>query len=250
MPWLTITLRNQNCLPWTTGHFNQATSFKSANSLPTVSTLKSSTNGLDTLQLSRLSNARIYLHPYTLGAWGLTLALLVQFSGMLNAGWPIILLIMLTMTSGFLITGEFITRNRFEAKATEIIDSDLRLNDIPKYFGKDRFVVATLGGREIIGCCGLQIDGRVGIVRHWHVKFRYRGRGLGWDLLESVIEKGQEATKKNPLEKIECDTYNLQTRAEKTLKDHGFGRVGGDTVEPGLLGWYGIRTRTWIKELK
>jgi len=160
-----------------------------------------------------------------------------------------LLLFMIVTTSGFLVTGEYLTRNRFEAKATDIVQNDPTLGDIPRYFGKDRFVVATLGGREIIGCCGLQIEGQVGTVRHWHVKYPYRNRGLGWDLLELVIEKGK-AEKKNPLERIECNTYNLQKRAEKTLKDHGFGRIGGGVKEPGFLGLYGIQTRTWIKELK
>jgi len=152
------------------------------------------------------------------------------------------------MTSGFLISGEWLTRGRFEAKATDIMKSDSTLQDIKKFYGKDRFLVATLGGEEIIGVAGLLVEGKVGKVRHWHVKSTYRNRGLGWDLLEGVIANAT-ATKKNAIQRVQCETYNLQIRAEKTLRDHGFERVGDDTYEPGLLGFFGIRSRTWEKKL-
>lgn len=128
-----------------------------------------------------------------------------------------------------------------------MIKSDPSLQDIQKFFGKDGFLVATLG-KDIIGVVGLHVEGRVGTVKHWHVKARYRNRGLGWDLLEGVIEMNK-GSKKNSLQRVQCDTYNLQTRAEKTLKDHGFERMGNDVPEPGLLGRFGIRTRTWVKKL-
>lgn len=152
------------------------------------------------------------------------------------------------MSAGFLIAGEWLTRSTFEAKATNILKSDSSLQDIQKFFGKDKFLVATLGETEVIGVVGLQIENRIGTVRHWHVKARYRERGLGWDLLEAVI-KSNSGTKKHPLKQVQCDTYNLQTRAEKTLKDHGFQRTGDDVAEKGLLGWFGIKTRTWAKKL-
>jgi N-acetylglutamate synthase-like GNAT family acetyltransferase len=152
------------------------------------------------------------------------------------------------MTAGFLIAGEWLTRGVFEAKATDILKSDSSLQDIQKFFGKDKFLVATLGETDVIGVVGLQIESGIGTVRHWHVKARYRERGLGWDLLEMVIESNK-GTKKRPLKQIQCETYNLQTRAEKTLRDHEFQRSGDDVAEKGFLGWFGIRTRTWVKKL-
>ena len=95
------------------------------------------------------------------------------------------------MTAGFLIAGEWLTRSTFEAKATDILKSDSSLQDIQKFFGKDKFLVATLGETEVIGVVGLQIENRIGTVRYWHVKARYRERGLGWDLLETVIESNK-----------------------------------------------------------
>lgn len=205
----------------------------------------------DTLQLARLSNARVYLHPLTLAVWALCLAGLTQVSGVLRTNdWGRFILFSASLTGGFLITGEWLTRSRFEAKATDIMKSDATLQDIQKYFGKDKFLVATLGVEEVevIGVVGLQVEGRVGTVRHWHVKARYRERGLGWDLLQGVIENSK-GSKKHPLQRVQIETYNLQNRAEKTLKDHGFMRTGDDVKEPGFLGFFGVRTRTWVKQL-
>jgi RimJ/RimL family protein N-acetyltransferase len=205
---------------------------------------------VDTLQLGRLANVRIYFHPVTLALWAACFAALVKVSGVLRTNdWGRTILFTLSMTSAFLITGEWLTRGRFEAKATDIMQSDSTLQDIQKYYGKDRFLVATLGGDEVIGVVGLQLDGKVGKVRHWHVKSTYRNRGLGWDLLEAAIANASKGTKKNAIQRIECETYNLQLRAEKSLRDHGFERAGDDTYEPGILGFFGIRSRMWEKRL-
>ena len=206
---------------------------------------------VDTLQLGRLANVRIYFHPVTLAVWAACFAALVKVSGVLRSNdWGRTILFTLSMTSGFLITGEWLTRGRFEAKATDIMKSDSSLQDIQKFYGKDRFLVATLGGDEIIGTAGLLIEGRVGKVRHWQVKGTYRNRGLGWDLLETVIANASaKTTKKNAIQRVQCETYNLQIRAEKTLRDHGFERVGDDIYEPGALGFFGIRSRIWEKKL-
>jgi N-acetylglutamate synthase-like GNAT family acetyltransferase len=152
-----------------------------------------------------------------------------------------------SMTAGFLLAAEWITRGKFEAKATSLLKSD-SLNDIQRFFGKDKFLVATLGERNVIGLVGLQVEGRTGTVRYWDVKAKYRARGLGWDLLEMVIENSK-GSKKHPLQRVQCETYNLQWRAEKTLKDHGFQRKPEEVKEPGVLGFFGIRKRTWVKEL-
>ena len=185
----------------------------------------------------------------TLGLWVACFAMLVAASGVLRSNdWTRTILFTIPMTSGFLITGEWITRSHFEAKATDIIKSDASVQDIPTYYGKDRFLVATLGGDDVIGVVGLQVDGKVGKVQHWHVKATYRNRGLGWDLMEDAIANAQKS-KKNAIQRVQCRTYNLQSRAEKSLRDHGFERVGDDTYEPGVLGFFGIRTRMWEKKL-
>jgi|SRR5579862_8711720 len=207
---------------------------------------------LDTLQLSRLSNSRIYLHPITLAVYGLCLAVLTRWSGVLRThDWGRMVLFTASMTAGFLIAGEWFTRTHFEAIATDIVKKDPSLDDVQRFFGKDKFLVATLGEpgeEEVIGMIGLQIEKGKATIRHWNIKAKYRNRGLGWDLVEGVLEKNP-GTKKHPLKTVECETYNLQARAEKSLKAHGFKISGKEVYEPGLLGLYGIRRRLWVKEL-
>jgi N-acetylglutamate synthase-like GNAT family acetyltransferase len=203
---------------------------------------------VDTLQLARLTNTRIYFHPVTLAVYGLCLATLTKLSGVLRTNdWGRMVLFTASLTAGFLIAGEWLTRGRFEAKATDSLRSD-SLVDIQKFFGKDKFLVATLGETDVIGVVGLQTEGRTGTLRHWHVKTKYRERGLGSDMLEMLIENNK-GSKKHPLQRIQCETYNLQKRAEKSLKDHGFQRNPEEVKEPGLLGFFGVRKRTWVKEL-
>lgn len=141
-----------------------------------------------------------------------------------------------------------LTRHKYESIASNILKSDVSFLDIQKFFGKDKFLVATLGD-EVIGLVGLQTEGRVGTVRYWGVIARLRNRGLGWDLLERAIEGGNKGSKKNSLQSVRCETYNLQTRAEKTLKDHGFRLSGKEVRETGPVGWFGVKKRTWVKDL-
>jgi RimJ/RimL family protein N-acetyltransferase len=199
------------------------------------------------LQLSRLSNGKIYLHPYTLGAWALSVALLCLASGVLTTGdWPRGLLFSLSLVGGILIAGEWKTRTHFEDKATNVLKYDPTLKDVDRYYGKDRLLVATLGGTQVIGVIGILVDKRVGIVKHWHVNGQYRNRGLGWDLMEMGIKNAMGP--KNTLQILECETYNLQTRAERSLTKNGFRRDGEEIPEPGILGRFGIKTRNWVKE--
>jgi N-acetylglutamate synthase-like GNAT family acetyltransferase len=202
----------------------------------------------DTLQLARLTNQKIYVHPITLAVYFATLAALITYSGVLPArDWGRTILFTAALTSGFLVAGEMVTRNRFEALATDMLQKDDSLLDIQKFFDKDKFLVATLGG-ELIGVVGLQVEGRVGTVRHWGVMAKYRSKGLGWDLLERVIANSK-GTKKGGLKSIKCETYNLQARAEKSLKNHGFQRTGNEIREAAPIGWFGVKRRVWIKEL-
>ena len=175
--------------------------------------------------------------------------MLTHFSGVLRTrDWGRLILFSASLTAGFFIAGEWLTRGPFEAKATALMISDPALQNIPKYFGKDKFLVATLGKDQIIGLVGLQTEGGVGTVRHWHVKARFREKGLGWDLLSMVIENNP-GTKKNPLQRVQIEAYNLQHRAEKTLKDHGFKRTDAEVKEPGILGFFGVSTRSWVKDM-
>jgi RimJ/RimL family protein N-acetyltransferase len=201
------------------------------------------------LQLARLTNSRIYFHPLTIAVWLACLAVLVHVSGVLARGdWSRFGLFTASMTSGFLLTGEFLTRNRFEAKATDLLQNDPSLQDFSNFYGKDKFFVATLGENMVIGLIGIQIDGKVATVKHWHVKATYRNRGLGWDLVEAVLERNK-SEKKGGVGKVKIDTYNLQKRAEKSLKSHGFQLTGKEVTEPGILGIFGIKSRTWEKTL-
>lgn len=169
-------------------------------------------------------------------------------SGALRTGdWGRLVLFTAALGAGFILTSEWITRNYFEAKATEMVHSE-SLANIHTYFGKDHVIVATLGGDDVIGVIALEVARKEGVVRYWHVKSQYRNRGLGWDLMEMVIERSQ-TSKKNALQRVSCETYNLQKRAEKSLKDHGFEQVGKDVKEPGILGFFGVGRRTWAKKL-
>jgi len=201
---------------------------------------------VDTLQLSRLSNARIFLHPYTLSVFVVGLSMLMYWSGVLKAyDSGRLILFSSSLVAVILITGEWTTRTHFENKATALIKSDLA--DLHKHYGKDRFLVATLGGDRVIGTVGLEVKGRVGILKHWHIQGQYRNRGLGWDMVEMVISNARHV-KKNPIHSVQGETYNLQTRAEKSLKQHGFQRTQEDVPE-GRLGLFGIVRRTWSKRL-
>jgi hypothetical protein len=184
----------------------------------------------------------------TIAAYFACLGGLIHFSNvMVTHDWGRLTLFTAALTSAFLVAGEMVTRSRFEALATNILRTDSSLLDIQKFFGNDKFLVATLG-EEVIGLVGLQIDGRTGIVRHWGVASRYRNRGLGWDLLDMVIANNK-GSKKNGLQSVKCETYSLQERAEKSLKDHGFEPKGKQVKESGPIGWFGVKRRTWVKEL-
>lgn len=173
----------------------------------------------------------------------------MRWSGVLvTKDWGRMVLFTASMTAGFLIAAEYFTRSHFEARATDILKKDPSLDDVQRFFGRDKFLVATLGETDVIGMIGLQIEKGKATIRHWNVKAKYRNRGLGWDLFEGVLEKNQ-GTKKYPLKTVECETYNLQSRAEKSLKSHGYKVVGPEVYEPGVLGFFGIRRRNWVKEL-
>jgi len=200
------------------------------------------------MQLARVLNTKIYMHPLTVALWAILLGILINYSRTLKThDWGRLMLLMAALSSCFLVAVEFYTRARFETIATEQL-KEPSLENTSQFFGKpERFQVATLGG-DIIGCVGLHVEGRVGTLKHWHVFSRYRNRGLGWDLVEVVLESNK-GTKKNALQKVKAQTYNLQKRAEKSLKDHGFKQEGKEVKLPGALGWFGVTTKTWVKEL-
>src|SRR5271156_1752424 len=140
------------------------------------------------MQLARVLNTKIYLHPVALALWAIVLGVLIHYSRSVQThDWGRLMLLMAALSSAFLVGIEFFTRARFEKIATEQLN-DPSLQNISKFFGKaDRFQVATLGG-DAIGCVGLHVEGKVGTLMHWHVFSRYRNRGLGWDLVEMVLE--------------------------------------------------------------
>jgi len=191
---------------------------------------------------------RILFHPFTLAVYAVCLALLVRVSGVLRThDWGKLMLLTASLSAAVIILAEWTTRPYFEEKATEILKSN-SLSNIQSYFGKDQVFVATLGDDEVIGVCALEIEKSTAIVVHWHVKSQYRNRGLGWDILEMVIDKAK-TSKKNAIQRIQCETYNLQTRAEKSLKDHGFQPSGEQFKEFGVVGLFGVCRRTWVKTL-
>jgi RimJ/RimL family protein N-acetyltransferase len=189
------------------------------------------------------------MHPYFLGSFGIVLSILIRWSKVLSTGeWGRMVIFSASCIAGFFISVEWMTMAHFEAMATQKLKSDPSLGDIAKMYGKDRFLVATLGGTDLIGLVGLEVQGKTGIVKHWDIKSKYRNRGLGWDLLERAINNAR-SVKKNPITKVECQTYNLQVRAEKSLRDNGFKRSGKDEKEGGWVGWFGVERHGWVKEL-
>ena len=203
------------------------------------------------MQLSRLSNALVYVHPVSVAVWAASLAAIFRWTHVfVYQDWGRLTLLFCCVTTFYLVLVEWYNRSYFEKKTKHVLEEDETLKDIPKFYGKDRFLVATLGNEEFIGLVALRVDGRVGTVTHWHVKSKYRERGLGWDLIGCVVDKADTGARRNAsLRKIRCEAYNLQRRAEKTLKDHGFVKVGKPVAEPGILGWIGVRSYTWEKTL-
>ena len=132
-------------------------------------------------------------------------AILVRVSDVLRTrDWGRLVLFTASLCAGLILTSEWITRNHFEPKATEVVHSE-SLANIDSYFGKDHVIVATLGGDDVIGVIALEVNKKEGIVRYWHVKSQYRSRGLGWDLMEMVIERSK-TSKKNALQRVSCET--------------------------------------------
>lgn len=57
-----------------------------------------------------------------------------------------------------------------------------------EWLGKDDFVIGTRFGSELIGTTVLRLEGGKGIIRAYTTKMRYRGKGLGADMLLEAVE--------------------------------------------------------------
>lgn len=69
----------------------------------------------------------------------------------------------------------------------------LRACDLPETGVReafDGFMVAQAGD-EVVGCCGLEVHGKHGLLRSLAVTPQYRGRGLGERLVHAAIERAR-----------------------------------------------------------
>lgn len=102
----------------------------------------------------------------------------------------------------------------------------LRDNDLPfEGVAEDlRNFLVVKDGREIIGCAGLEIHGRIGFLRSVAVKKERQGQGLGKTLISRIFNL---ARNKN-IEKL----YLLTIDSSQFFSRFGFERIERNKVDP------------------
>ncbi|MFZ2456058.1 MAG: arsenic resistance N-acetyltransferase ArsN2 [Candidatus Altiarchaeia archaeon] len=81
--------------------------------------------------------------------------------------------------------------------------------------------------RTIIGCIGLRIRGKSGLMRSLAVSPEHRGKGIGNALIRKIFSYAKD-------NKI-SDLYLLTTTAEEYYARYGFARIQRDAVDPHML---------------
>ncbi len=77
--------------------------------------------------------------------------------------------------------------------------------------------------REFIGCAGLEVHGKIGLLRSIAVRMKNRGQGLG----TSLVEKMLELCRKKKIKRV----YLLTTTAAGFFKKFGFEPISRDDVD-------------------
>jgi N-acetylglutamate synthase-like GNAT family acetyltransferase len=79
---------------------------------------------------------------------------------------------------------------------------------------------------EFAGCLALTDDGDAGVVRWFVLDPSVRGRGLGRQLLDELVEHARELG----YERLRLETFSLLTAAARLYRSHGFEVVDEDTA--------------------
>ncbi|KAK9471468.1 uncharacterized protein V1510DRAFT_420007 [Dipodascopsis tothii] len=79
-----------------------------------------------------------------------------------------------------------------------------------------------------------------GLISSWGVLKRYRGVGLGSDLMEKLLEVAAETGMTSVL----IQTSSLERQTQRALQANSFEPVASFPL-PGALGWLGVRMETW-----
>lgn len=81
-------------------------------------------------------------------------------------------------------------------------------------------------GREIIGCAGLEVHGKVGLLNSFAVKKEQQGQGLG----KTLINRMFDLARNKGLKKI----YLLTIEASQYFSKFGFEQVEWDEIDPAI----------------
>lgn len=113
-----------------------------------------------------------------------------------------------------------------------------KISDLPGIFGllRDnglpfegvaedlRNFIVIRDGREIIGCAGLEIHGRMGLLRSVAVKKERQGQGLGMTLISRIFNLARNKDIKR--------IYLLTTDSSQFFSQFGFERIERNEVDP------------------
>lgn len=102
-------------------------------------------------------------------------------------------------------------------------DNDLPFKGVAEGLGS--FLVIR-DGREIIGCAGLEIHGRIGLLRSVAVKKERQGQGLGMTLISRVFNLARNRNIKK--------LYLLTSNSSQFFSRFGFERIERNKIDPVL----------------
>jgi ribosomal protein S18 acetylase RimI-like enzyme len=93
------------------------------------------------------------------------------------------------------------------------------LNKSPENDGTDKIFIVAIEGNNIIGSIGLKkLDDKTCEMKRLFVDDKYKGRGIGEDLVEKIIEEA----KKNNYERIRLNTLDTMDVALEVYYKNGF----------------------------
>ncbi|OWO99690.1 hypothetical protein B2J93_9440 [Marssonina coronariae] len=138
-------------------------------------------------QQRQLAARAVILHPLTLAAWA---ALLAVISSVLFAGdWGLLCTTCAGATMACLVGVRGVT-SRYLTLAEE-----LNWDFVRNAEGEEDVILGSRYGEELIGALVLRLErngkrakGGRGVIRAWTVGARYRGNGVGTELLEQAVK--------------------------------------------------------------
>ncbi len=117
------------------------------------------------------------------------------------------------------------------------IDNDLSFQQVDeelagfpkKYEEPDGSFFIAKDGKNVIGCIGLKkIQSGICEMKRLFVKDEYKGRGLGKELIKTLIEEA----KKKGYSKMRLDTLSKMKSAQRLYKEFGFYEIEQYVVNP------------------